>query len=132
MKKSIGIFVVIIALGSLLAVAIPFLGCELQEWPEDRWPHFRNDLTNTGYSTSGAVKDADAEHVKWTYDDIDDIISTCPAVRYDQVYVGSEGGIIYCFEKDKGGLVWKYPTTGAIGAILSSPAVAGHKVFVGR
>ena len=126
MKKAASILAVIIALVTLLALVLPFVGCQI-ELPEDRWVNFHNDLTNTGYSTSGAVKE-DAK-VKWDYSiPTGAIIASSPTIRYDQVYVAANDGTVYCLEKDKGGFVWKYKTGGTV---LTTPAVAGHKVFVG-
>ena len=55
MKKTASIIAVIAALVILLAMVMPSMGCQI-ELPEDRWVNFHNDLTNTGFSTTGASR----------------------------------------------------------------------------
>ena len=119
MRKAASIIAVVVALVILLAMVMSFIGCQI-ELPEDRWVNFHNDLTNTGFSTTGAIKEK--TKVKWDSSSsipAGVVITSSPVIRYDRVFVAADNGTIYCFEKDNGGFLWKYDTGGTI---LTTPA----------
>jgi outer membrane protein assembly factor BamB len=55
-------------------------------------------------------------------------VRSSPAVTADAVYIGSEDGFVYAFDRETGRERWKYA---AGGAVNSSPALHGERVFAG-
>ena len=65
--------------------------------------------------------------MEWTYETLDSISYSTPAVYDDHVYFGSWDYNIYCLDVE-GNFIWNYTTNEKI---LSSPAVAYDKVYIG-
>jgi outer membrane protein assembly factor BamB len=59
----------------------------------------------------------------------DHYIQSSPAVFDGKVYIGTNGGTIYCLDKITGELLWSNRTNGSIRN--SSPAVADGNVYIG-
>jgi outer membrane protein assembly factor BamB len=55
-------------------------------------------------------------------------VSTCPAVAFGIVYIGSTDGTLYALNSTTGGEIW-HQTTG--GAITASPVIALNVIYVG-
>ncbi|NMG83742.1 MAG: PQQ-binding-like beta-propeller repeat protein [Methanosarcinales archaeon] len=51
-----------------------------------------------------------------------------PAIAYGKIYIGSTGGVLYCFNATNGNDIWNKPVNGKID---SSPAVADGTVYFG-
>jgi len=90
----------------------------------DWWPMFHHDILNTGFSTSEAP---DTNETKWIYTASSSIFSS-PAVVDGRVFVGSNGGEVYCLDADTGDKIWDYP---AGSGVVSSPAISDGRVYVG-
>ena len=60
--------------------------------------------------------------------DTQQMVYSSPALSKDKVYIGSNDGNIYCLDKDKGDILWKYHTTG--GVYFSSPAIEGGRLYI--
>lgn len=90
------------------------------------WPRFRNNLEQTGYtSTQGPV----IKDVMWEFwQNVQPLISS-PAVVDDKVYFGSMDSVLYCLDRNTGIPVWTYKTNGPI--YYSSPAVENNRVYIG-
>jgi len=64
----------------------------------------------------------------WNYTTDDAVSFSNPAVAYDKVYLGSMDNNIYALDALNGNRIWNYTTEGGI---ISSPAVAEGKVYLG-
>jgi len=66
----------------------------------------------------------------WSYK-TDGGIESSPAIDEEgNIYFGSNDGHIYSLDKE-GNLRWRYPTSGTIGQVKSSPALDNGRVYVG-
>ena len=61
--------------------------------------------------------------VRWSYS-IGSFNATSAAVNNGIVYFGTGRGIFYALNATTGAKIWQYPSTGTIGAVSSSPAIA--------
>ena len=78
---------------------------------------FRNDSAHSGIYAGGLPK---LHGVKWTFHTHGEVTSS-PAIVQGVVYVGSNDGNLYAIDRQKGSLIWKFPTEARI---TSSSAVA--------
>lgn len=91
------------------------------------WPAFGFDLRRCG--GDGSNLDA-ASRVLWRYRaDIPDPFMSSPSVVDGRVYVGSDGGKLYCLKATTGALLWEF---NARHVVFCSPVVADGRVYVGE
>ena len=103
---------------------------------DDNWPMFHRDLTHTGYSNTTPT--ATSATPLWNFT-TNSVIWASPAVVDGRLYIGSDGGMVYCLNASDGSKIWNYTiparTQGPRGAfsspIGSSMAVADGLVYFG-
>lgn len=119
-----------------------FFGLFLSQVPiasansDDNWSMFHHDLIHSGYSTGTST--ATSSTLLWNYT-TNNAVSASPTIVDGRVYIGSLGGIAYCFNAADGSQIWNYTiqarTQGLYGAggpaIGSSMAVEGGYVYFG-
>lgn len=54
-----------------------------------------------------------------------------PSAYVEQIFVPSSDGVLYALSSDTGVQQWRYPPTGTLSGLFSSPVVAGSLVFIG-
>jgi outer membrane protein assembly factor BamB len=93
------------------------------------WPMFREDLSHTGVTTSGAPND---NTLLWSFQENEHVHSS-PAVVNGRVYIGSRHmhdlNWVYCIDENSGEVVWRSSVGGMIED--SSPAVVDGRVYIG-
>ncbi|MGQ9609463.1 MAG: outer membrane protein assembly factor BamB family protein [bacterium] len=72
--------------------------------------------------------DINTGKILWTYENDGTPFFSSPAVNKAQIIVGSRDKNLYCFRRDNGKLIWKFP---ARDKIDSSPVIVDNKVIVG-
>jgi outer membrane protein assembly factor BamB len=114
----------------VISITIPAIGIQSQSNQQqsetiiDWWPMFHHDLTHSGYSTSTGPE---TNNVLWRYDTSDRITASSPAIVDGKVYIGNDGGKIYCLNSDSGEIIWDCEVGNER---INSPAVADGKVYI--
>jgi outer membrane protein assembly factor BamB len=117
-----------------LLSAIGVLGglCILLIWKRDWFVHPGNSRTE--------VTDAPPVTVVWTFEQVERgaIIST-PAVTETCVYAAAirdhalaPSGVVYCLDRHDGSVRWQFDDAGAMQHTISSPCLAGGRLYVGE
>lgn len=55
-----------------------------------------------------------------------DLIVGSPCVQGRRVFIGTKAGAVYAIDTNRGGALWRWPATGAVDAITSSPVVVDN------
>ena len=82
------------------------------------------------YGNKLVCADLAKKKIVWEFDDgeTSGAFFSSPAVNETSVVIGSDEGVLYCVDRQKGKLQWKYICGDAI---KSSPVIAGNKVIFG-
>jgi outer membrane protein assembly factor BamB len=101
------------------------LGFEPTSKPVSNWPMFRGNPQLTGVA-NGAL--SESLELLWKFH-AGDVVTSSAAIVDGVVYIGSDPGILYALDLDRGQVRWKFDSKAAIG---SSPTVDGDLVFFGN
>jgi outer membrane protein assembly factor BamB len=93
------------------------------------WPTFHQNLARTG--ADGAGHPLEDPHLRWKYRDPDGptAVMSSPAVVGGRLFVGADGGTVYCLDAGNGQPIWRAATDWEV---FSSPAVVNGRVYVGE
>ncbi len=89
------------------------------------WPMFRNNLQNSGYSTSNAPN---TNQTQWNYTTGGMEVFSSPAIANGKVYVGADDNKLHCVDAATGAPIWNY-TTG--NELRNTAAIVEGRVYIG-